>query len=150
MSRDASLATLRASTAAASAGTLYLYYAIPVPFRFEGFSWGYQTAEANTDNTLDFVISRDQDKDGTFDATGDAMFTNGNANGLLDSMALGRMRTNFGNAASGGATGIAVTPTVTRVDAGETIRVTVVTAGTGTVPAINFDIHGHWLRPLEP
>lgn len=134
--------------AAASAGTLYMYYSVPVPFMFEGFAWGYQTAEANTDNTLDFVIERDQDKDGTFDATGDAIFTNGNANGLLDTTALGKMVTNMGNAASGGATAIAVTPTRTRIAAGETIRVTLVTAGTGTIPAINFDIIGKYLQPL--
>lgn len=142
MSRDADYLVMRASTAAASAGTLYLYFQAPGAFVWEGFAWGYQTAEANTDNTLDFAIASDIDKDGTFDNASDALFTNGNPNGLLDSMAIGVWKYNFGNAASGGATGIAVTPTVTRIAQDVTIRVAVVTAGTGTIPAINFAIYG--------
>ena len=139
--------------AAASAATAYLYFPIPheitktahKAFMFKGFAWSYQTAEANTDNTLDFVIAQDQDDDGTFDATGDTLHTNANAVGLLDSAAIGKTVTNKGDAASGGAAATAVTPTETRVDRGNTIRVAVTTAGTGTIPAINFSILGHWV-----
>lgn len=147
MSRETPI-VLSDKTAAASAGTLYLYFGVPVPFMFEGFGWAYGTAEANTDNSLDFVISRDQDKDGTFDAASDAIFTNVNPNGLLDTSALGKINVNKGNAGSSGAAATAVTPTRTRIDAGETIRVTVVTAGTGTIPSIKFEIYGKTLQPL--
>lgn len=145
MSRDAAYITLRGQTAAASAGTTYIYLPIPARFLFEGFSWGYQTAEANTDNTLDFVIARDQDKDGTFDATGDAIHTNANAVGLLDTAALGRMVTNKGDAAAPGGAAVAVTPTSVVIGQDETIRIAVTTAGTGTIPAINFSVYGKFV-----
>lgn len=145
MSRDAGLVVITKEQAAASAATTYLYYPIPVAFRWEGFSWSYQSAEANTDNTLDFVIEADAASAGSWGTT---LFTNGNPNGLLDTSAVGVERTNYGNAASSGATAIAVTPTVARV-AGTTIRVTVITAGSGTVPAINFSIIGHYLQPVS-
>ena len=144
MSRESGFDVMLASQAAASAATTYLYYPVPVPFRFEGFTWSYQTAEANTDNTLDFVIESDSAGDGTF-AT--ALFTNGNANGLLNSSAIGEWNTNFANAASGGGAAVAAVPTAARVVAGS-IRVTIVTAGTGTIPGINFGIIGKWLQPL--
>ncbi len=142
------------STAAASAGTTYLYFPVAADmttsphkaFVFKGFMWGYQTAEANTDNTLDFVIARDiTDADGTFDGASDTLHTNANACGLLDSVALGRFVTNKGNAVMAGGAAVAVTPTETRVAAGDVIRVAVTTAGTGTVPAINFAIIGNWV-----
>ena len=149
MSRVSSMLTLTKVNAAASAATTYLYYSIPVPCRFVGFSWGYQTVEANADNTLDFLIAMDQDKDGTFDATGDTLHTNANEVGLLNSAAIGEYLTNYGDAASGGGAAVAVSVTETRVPVGATIRVTCVTAGTGTVPAINFDLHLIPLQPLE-
>lgn len=142
------------STAAAAAGTTYLYFPVPAEFStsahkafiFKGFAWGYQTAEANADNTLDFVIAKDEaDDDGTFDGTGDTLFTNANAVGLLDSQAVGRFETNMGNAASGGGAAVAATVTENRVAADGVIRVAVTTAGTGTIPAINFAILGHFV-----
>ena|SRR3990167_6332486 len=144
MSRESDMAVMLASQAAASAATTYLYYPVPVPFRFEGYAWSYQTVEANADNTLDFVIEYDSANDGTF-AT--ALHTNANACGLLNSSAIGEWNVNFGNAASGGGAAVAAVPTAARVTAGS-IRVTVVTAGTGTVPGINFAIMGKWLQPL--
>ena len=145
MSRDSDLAVMLASQAAASAATTYLYYPVPTDFRFEGYAWSYQTAEANTDNTLDFLIEYDSAEDGTF-AT--ALHTNANAVGLLNSSAIGEWNVNFGNAASGGGAAVAAVPTAARVAANQSIRVTVITAGTGTVPGINFAIMGKWLQPM--
>lgn len=144
MSREVPV-ILQGQIAAASAGTLNLYFPMPVPFRFEGFAWGYQTAEANTDNTMDFVITSDSGLDAGWATT---LFTNVNTNGLLDSMGVGVIETNTGNAAIAGGAAVAVTPTAARVAAGATIRVAITTAGTGTVPAINFHIIGKFLQPL--
>lgn len=145
MSRDANVTTYGGQSAAATAGTVYQYYPVPVVFEFEGFSWCYTTTEANADNTFDFVIEYDSAGDGTF-AT--ALHTNANAVGLLDSAAVGQFLTNKGNAAAGGGAAVAVTPTKARIPAGASIRVTVIRAGTGTIPAINFAVHGHTLTPL--
>ena len=109
---------------------------------FEGFVWGYESTEANSDNTLDFIITYDSAEDGTFATT---VHTNANANGLLDTAAVGEFVTNFGDAAIAGGAAIAVTPTRTRIPAGQTVRVALTTAGTGTVPAIMFAIFGHWV-----
>lgn len=148
MSREAPVVLGPVQVAAASAGTQYAYFPLPVPFRFEGFAWSYDTAEANADNTLDFVIAQDAaDDDGTFDGTGDTLHTNANAVGLLNTSAIGVTNTNKGDAASGGGAATAVTPTAARCDAG-TIRVAITTAGTGTIPAINFSIIGKFLQPL--
>lgn len=147
MSRTAGFDVLMGEVAAASAGTQYIYLPIVAPFMFEGFVWGYRTAEANADNTLDFVIAQDAaNDDGTFDGTGDTLHTNANAVGLLNSAAVGVMLYNYGDAASGGGAAVAVTPTKARLDAG-TVRIAVTTAGTGTIPAIQFGIVGHWLQP---
>ena len=145
MSRDADFTVLRSRIAAASAATVNMFYGLPARFKFVGFEWNYETTEANADNTIDFVITRDQDKDGTHDATGDTIHTNANTCGLLDSAAVGQFRFNRGNAASAAGAAVAVTPTAVDIDDGETIRVAMTTAGTGTVPAINFNIVGYWL-----
>jgi len=146
MARDADLTVLMGQTAAAAAGALNLYYPMIVPFRFMGFCWGYQTAEANADNTIDFVIASDGDFDGTFDNP--TLHTNANTCGLLDSAAIGEILVNMGDAAGAAGAAVAVTPTQARVVAGGTIRAVLTTAGTGTVPAINFGIIGYWLQPL--
>ena len=148
MSREVPAVLGPQSTAAASAGTVYLYFPLPAPFMFEGYSWSYQTAEANTDNTLDFVIACDvTDADGTFDGASDTLFANANANGLLNTSAIGVSNVNKGNAAIAGGAAVAAVPTRARVATG-TIRVSVVTAGTGTVPGINFALIGKFLQPL--
>lgn len=146
MSRDANVFTQGGQIAAASAGTAYVYVPIPVAIDFEGFSWNYNTAEANTDNTLDFIITADTAGDGTWATT---LHTNANPFGLLDTTAVGVSKTNYGDAAVSGQTAVAVSPTVTRVAAGATIRVALTTAGTSTIPAINFFVHGHTLTPLR-
>ena len=157
MSRDHAITVLGGSgrIAAASATTAYVY--VPVPdnatnsttlgashsaFLFEGFVWGYETTEANSDNTIDFVITYDSAEDGTFATT---LHTNANAIGLLDTAAVGEFVTNFGDAAIAGGAAVAVTPTRARVPAGQTIRVAITTAGTSTVPAIMFAVFGHWV-----
>lgn len=134
-------------SAGASAGTTYLYFPVVAPFQFEGFAWTYLSTEANADNTFDFVIGRDIDKDGTFNNANDVIHTNANAVGLGDSGGAGQAQINKGDAGSGGGAATAVTPTPVRVTEGETIRVTMVRAGTGTVPAIKFQILGHYLAP---
>lgn len=145
MSRDAEVVTLIGQIPAAGAATTNIYFPVPVAFRFEGYSWGYQAAEANADNTMDFVITSDSAFDASWATT---LHTNANANGLLDSAGVGEFITNFGNAAIAGGAAVAAVPTAARVPAGATIRVAITTAGTGTVPAINFAIHGKTLQPL--
>ena len=144
MSRDSDISVLSGQIAAASATTAYVYFPIVAPFRFVGYAWSYQTAEANTDNTLDFVLTSDSAFDASWATT---LHTNANAFGLLDSAGVGETMVNFGNAASGGAAAVAAAPTEARLAQGATIRAALVTAGTGTVPAINFHVFGYWLSP---
>ena len=152
MSRSSDIVFLWDTNAAASAATGNIYLPLvggdtanpsgsPQAFIFEGFAWLYLAAEANTDNTLDFVITHDGG-DGTFGTT---VHTNANAVGLLDSAAVGEVQINRGDAASGGAAAAAVTPTQLRIPVDRTIRVAVTTAGTGTIPAIKFGVYGHYV-----
>ena len=145
MSRDSDIVVLSAQSPAASAATTYVYFPVPAVFRWVGFGWSYQTAEANTDNTLDFVLAADSEFDGTFDGT--TLHTNANAFGLLDSAAIGETMINYGDAASGGGAAVAVTPTEARLAQGATIRAALTTAGSSTVPAINFHVFGYFLAP---
>jgi hypothetical protein len=140
------MAVLVAEIAAASAGTVAAFIPMPVPFWWEGWCWGYRTTEANADNTLDWALGSDGDDDGTYDNA--VLYTNGNPNGLLDSTAVGRFEYNTGDAASGGGAAIAITPTAQRIGA-FTVRANLITAGTGTVPAIMFGIIGKYLQPFR-
>ena len=142
--RNSDFVTLSGSIAAASATTAYVYYPVPAKFKFVGFAWSYQTAEANTDNTLDFIITADSAFDGSWATT---LHTNANAVGLLDSAAIGETMVNFGDAAIAAGAAVAVTPTTADIAALATIRAALTTAGTGTVPAVNFHIIGYWLTP---
>lgn len=145
MARDNVVSQYFARTAAALAGTTYVWF--PMPGKgtltaegpqaaiFIGWSWLYETTEANADNTLDFVI--DYGANTTFTA----LFTNGNACGLLDTGAVLTPFINAGSAASGGGAAVDQTVTQTRVPLGTTatvVRCTFVTAGTGTIPAIQI------------
>lgn len=134
--RSADISIIHFEKAAAAAGTTTLYKIVPQTFMFTGWSWAYETTEANADNTFDFDISFG------VSASFTALFTNGNPNGLLDTGAVLTPFTNMGNAVAGGGAAIAVTPTVARVAAGNVIRATMVTAGTGTVPLIHLDVIG--------
>lgn len=141
----------RARFAAASAGSASVWLIVHQTFLWQGWSWLYESTEANADNTLDFVISFG------VSATFTNLFANGNANGLLDTSAILTPNTKMGNAASGGATAIAVTvvnygvtPTAaqaaeTRVAAGNTLRTVSTTAGTGTVPGLSIDSFGTYV-----
>lgn len=134
MARDNNIATLTARAAAASAGTTTVY--VPTgsrPLLFNGFNWLYESSEANTDNTFDWAIA--YATDGTTFTT---LYANGNANGLLDSSAVLVQNVNKGDAASGGGAAIAVTPTQARIPANAVVRFTLVTAGTGTIPAVQL------------
>ncbi len=137
MSRLNNRITYDFRAAAASAGTATSYRAVNQAFYFTDFSWFYESTEANADNTLDFVI--DYTEDGT---NYTALYTNGNAMGLGDTGAALNLNENIADAASGGATGVSVTPTVVRVPKGAVLRCRLTTAGTGTVPAIQFDVIG--------
>lgn len=141
MSRSHDISPFLFRTAAASAGTTTQW--MPVlgeqAWLFVGWSWLYETTEANADNTLDFTL--DYGTNTTFTA----LFANGNANGLLDSGAILTPLHNKGNAASGAGAAIAVTPTVARVAFDNLIRCVLVTAGTGTVPAIQMAVEGYYI-----
>lgn len=145
MARDHDIYLITGRAAAAVAGTVNTFHPVPVSdehqaFLAEGFFWMYETAEANTDNTLDFDI--------TFGAagTGTTIFTNVNPNGLLDTGAAATLFTNRRDAASSGAAAAAAAnPANVRVPGDNTIRIQIVTAGTGTIPAIQVGIYGKWV-----
>lgn len=139
MSRSADIAIFNFQKPAAAAGTVTLWHIVPQTFIFTGFSWMYETTEANADNTFDFTI------DSGTSATFTALHTNANAVGLLDSSAVLTPNTDKGNAAAGGGAAVAVTPTSARVAAGQVLRVVMVTAGTGTVPLIHLDVLGYFV-----
>lgn len=142
MSRDNQITVLTSRSAAAAAGTTTGYHPLggsgvlsaegPRAAMFVGFAWLYEATEANADNTIDPVI------DYGLSATFVSLFTNANANGLLDTGAILTQFINKGNAvaAAGAAVDVAVTQTRIPIGTvGNIIRITTVTAGTGTVPA---------------
>lgn len=138
MARDSAITPIVFRTAAASAGTTTVY--IPVgsrPLLVNGFSWNYETTEANADNTLKLSAHYTATDGTTFVALRAAPT---NANGLLDTSGPLVNNVNMTDAASGGATAVAVTFTQARVPANSVLRATFVTAGTGTVPAINYTL----------
>ena len=136
---------LTARAPAASAATVVEFFPIPDQdehnaFLCQGFFWLYETTEANADNTVDFTS--------TFGAagTGTNIFVNANANGLLDTGAPSTVFTNRRDAASGGAAAAAAAnPANVRVPAGNAIQITIVTAGTGTIPAVQVGIYGSYV-----
>lgn len=147
MSRDHDITRIESRFAAAAAGTVNQWQALPDPgaghaqaFLAEGFYWYYETTEANADNTMDFNI--------TYGAagTGTTVFTNANANGLLDTGAVLNVFTNRRDAAiAAGAAAAASDPADVRIPVGNQIQFTLVTAGTGTVPAIVLGIYGKYV-----
>ena len=145
MSRSKSVTTLVGRAPAASAGTVTVFIPIPAAhehqaFKCTGFFWLYETTEANADNTLDFNITHGAA------GTGTTVYTNVNPNGLLDTGAPSTCFTNRRNAASGGAAAAAAAdPGEIRIPAGDTIQMTIVTAGTGTVPAVQLGLHGSFI-----
>lgn len=140
MSRSADISVFNFRAAAAAAGTATAYRTVPQTFVFSGFAWMYESAEANTDNTLDFVL--DYTEDGT---NYTALHTNANAVGLLDTAAPLVGQVNKGDAASGGGAAVAVTPTPARVPKGAVLRCRITTAGTGTIPAVQLDALGYFV-----
>ena len=137
MARFNNETVFRSLITAATAGAQSRYFAVTQTFYFQGFCWFYESTEANSDNTLDFVI--DYTTDGTNFTT---LHTNANAVGFLDTGAPLVVFENMGNAGSAGGAAVAVTPTGARVPAGATLRVTCTTAGTGTIKAMQFDVFG--------
>lgn len=109
-------------------------------YQWRGFFWLYETTEANADNTLKLAVA--QGVSATFT---DIQALGTNAMGLLDTGAILTPFTNISGAASGGAAGAAVTPTVTRVAVAQSLRHQTVTAGTGTVPALQVGSYGVYL-----
>lgn len=123
---------------AAAAGTLIV--GEPVgnrPVFIKGWGWLYEAAEANADNTLDFAI--EYTTDGVAYTT---IFVNGNANGLLDTSAVLLANNLKGSAAAPGGAAVAQSFSPIRVPANATIRFTVVTAGTGTIPGVVVYAYG--------
>lgn len=123
--------------AAAAAGTVSKYRTLDKKFRFKGWTWMYESTEANADNKVDFVI--DYTTDGTNFTT---LYSNGNPQGLLNTSAPLVGNINTGSGVTDGGAGVVQTPTEAEVAAGAVLRVTVVTAGTGTIPAIQVDVNG--------
>ena len=160
MSREKAYVEFRVRTAAASAATDTQYLPVSTHagtatltggatvFLAEGFAWMYETTEANSNNTVDWLL--DYTTDGT---NFTVIHTNANPNGLLDSAAPLVTLTMMGDAASSGAAAAAVTrlsgsssassPNV-RVPGNATLRFATITAGTGTVPALQTILYGHW------
>jgi hypothetical protein len=143
-SRENDIHTFLSEFAAAAAGTVNKWRGVPAyrggavgGYQWRGFYWLYETAEANVDNTLKLEVA--QGVSATFTAI-QALGTN--AMGLLDTGAILTPFTNINGAASGGAAGAAVTPTVTRVAVATSIRHQAVTAGTGTLPALQIGSYG--------
>lgn len=137
MARFNSKKTFNFRAAAASAATATSYLPVAQTFLFTDFQWMYESTEANADNTLDFVL--DYTTDGT---NYTALYTNANPMGLLNTGAPLVGFTNYADAASSGATGVVVTPTVVRVPANAIIRCRLTTAGTGTIPAVQMNVIG--------
>ena len=137
MSRFNSKKVYSVRAAAAAAATSTQYKTVEQTFLFTDYQWMYETTEANADNTLDWVV--DYTVNGTDFIS---LVTNANAVGLLNTSAPLVGNINSGNAASAGTAGVVAAPTVVRVPAGAVIRVALTTAGTGTVPAIQFDVIG--------
>lgn len=136
----------RLEIAAASAGTVTKYDLIDRAVNIKSIMWTYESTETNADNTVDYKL--DYTTDGTNFTT---VFDNINPNGLLETAAPLVNNVNKGNAASSGVAGADLTTTFQaestvgstyRVPAGATLRFAVVTAGTGTVKAMDFVIVG--------
>lgn len=141
MARFNNITPIVGAKAAAAAGTGTVY--VPTgtrPFLVRDFSWLYETTEANADNTLDFAI--DYATDGS---TWVSIFANVNPNGLLDSGAPLLPQVNEGNAAASGGAAVAATAPTTRIPANAVVRFTLVTAGTGTIPAIQMTLSGAYV-----
>lgn len=152
MSRDSDYTSLNFSFAAATQGTVSKYRSISVPFLFEGWDFMYETTEANADNTVTVAIAFTID--GSNFTTLKAV--NSNTAGLGDSGAALLPFRNPSNPASAGvAWGAESSPTDVRVPvtsatyataiAPATVRVTLITAGTGTIPAIQVNVYGKFL-----
>lgn len=163
MSREGTYQEFVVRTAAASAATDTQYKVVSdhattgtgpsgkvSAFLAEGFSWMYETTEANADNTIDFVI--DYTTDSTTFVT---IHTNANTCGLADTGTVLTPFTMMGDAAIAAATAVAVTrlngtgataalPNI-RVPGEAVIRFAMTTAGTGTIPAIQMVLYGHWV-----
>lgn len=153
MSRDKDYFSTTFRTAAASAATATAYFPLsfsgpigaagngaktPAVFLFKGAGWMYESAEANTDNAVRFVL--DYTTDGSAFTT---IFDSGSTNtlGLLDSGAIIITRENF---TSPGVAGVAAatTMTETRVPNLATLRCRTITSGTSTIPAIQLQVYG--------
>ena len=145
MSRDHDITIIEKRFAAAAAGTVNQWASLPnvdsaLAFLAEGFFWYYETAEANADNTMDFNITYGPV------GTGTTIFTNANPNGLLNTGALLALFTNRRDAASSGeAAAAASDPADVRIPVNTQLQFTLVTAGTGTIPAIVLGIYGKYI-----
>lgn len=127
-----------AKKAAATAGTATVYELVgDRPVSIKGFQWAYESTEANADNTLDFAIEYSTDG-----SAWTAIKVNGNPNGLLNTGAVLDVFDKMADAASGGGAAVAAAFTPVRVPANAIIRFTIITAGTGTIPAILLAAYG--------
>lgn len=114
--------------AAATAGTATTYKPSGSrPFIVKGVEWFYESTEANADNTFDFAVEYTTDGTNFTDIR-----TNGAALGLLDTAAV------LDVAVHGSELSV-------RIPANAVIRFTMVSAGTGTIPAINLCLSGAYV-----
>jgi len=129
---------------AATAGTQIAYLPVPNTFIVQGYGWFYESAEANVDNTLDFAIEQATDGSSFTEVK-----TNANANGLLDTAAVLAFVNRKADAAVAGQTAVN-TPAFAEVTlvANSVLRFTIVTAGTGTIPAIHLCVYGRQVGPF--
>jgi hypothetical protein len=151
MSRSSDISVIETNVAAAAAGTVNTFHVIPDTytagngsaraFVVTDFFWKYDTTEANADNTFDYDVTYGAVGTGT-----DILTEPTNPIGLLDTGAPATAFVNRGGTgAAGAAADAAAAITAVRVPVGNVIRVQIVRAGTGTVPAMTLGLVGYWV-----
>lgn len=128
---------------AASAGAVVKYDMLERGIVLKSFNWLYESTETNADNTIIGKVEY------TLDGTNFIMVFDGTTRttGLLDTSAPLTTNVNKWIPASNGGAGFDggkfTDPTLLlKIPAGATIRVTVTTAGTGTIKTMDFTLLG--------
>lgn len=144
MARNNDIARFVAIAPSTTEGTVTAYVANGErAVLFTGWDWFYESAEDDTDNTVDFAIAYTTDGSTFVD-----LFVNADPIGLLDTCdpLVGQVDT--GDPATSGGAAIAVTPTEARIPPHAVIRIEIVTAGSGgegNIPAIQVAASGRYV-----
>ena len=141
MARDNAIGLIKERVAAAAAATSTTYQPVGErPFICKSFEWFYESTEANADNTLDWAIT--YTVDGT---TFVVVLTNANAVGLLNTASPLVSQKDMGDAVASGGAAVAKTAPSVRIPANAIVRFVIVTAGTGTIPAVQAILSGWYV-----